>query len=172
LVEVASGPIIKRQNILLASYDGWRYSQADLGYLLVPTAAEIAGDFSNTSRASVAKSTIPYLDRASAARFVRDPFRCDASGNPLPLMRRGSRIRPFGTACNKIPQALILCADAEVLPDLSATPNFSDARDLTNNFIARGPTINNSNSYQGRVDHASTTTTIFSSATPNSGIRS
>src|SRR5918912_2383570 len=46
---VVSGPVIKNKTFFSASYDGWRYSQASLALSYVPTAAELAGDFSKTS---------------------------------------------------------------------------------------------------------------------------
>jgi hypothetical protein len=95
----------------------------------------------------------PYSTRASGSTFVRDPFRCDASGNPLPVNAQRQQDQTIGTACNKIPQALILRRCRSSSRPTRRRPNFSDARDLTNNFNRTRPTINNSNSYQGRVDH-------------------
>src|SRR5207248_3339701 len=45
---VVTGPVIKNHTFFSFGYDGWRYSQAALGLSYVPTAAEIAGDFTNT----------------------------------------------------------------------------------------------------------------------------
>ncbi len=104
---VVSGPIIKNKTFFSVSYDGWRYSQADLAISYVPTAAEIAGDFSNTSPGFRRQIYNPYSTRASGSTFVRDPFRCDASGNPLPVNAQRQQDQTIGTACNKIPQALI-----------------------------------------------------------------
>ncbi len=150
---VVSGPIIKNRTFFSFSYDGWRYSQADLALSYVPTAAEIAGDFSNTSPGFRRQIYNPYSTRASGSGFVRDPFRCDASGNPLPVNAQKQQDQTIGAACNKLPQALIFAPMQKFFQTYSATPNFTDARDLTNNFIRTRPTINNSNSYQGRVDH-------------------
>ncbi|MBI1765289.1 MAG: TonB-dependent receptor [Acidobacteria bacterium] len=150
---VVSGPIIKNKTFFSASYDGWRYSQAGLGISYAPTAAEIAGDFSNTSSAFRRQIYNPYSTRASGTTFVRDPFRCDASGNPLPVNAQKQQDQTIGTACNKLPQALIFQPMLKFFQTYAAVPNFSDARDLTNNFIQTRPTINNSNSYQARVDH-------------------
>jgi len=150
---VVSGPVIKNKTFFSFSYDGWRYSQAGLGLSYVPTAAEIAGDFSNTSPGFRRQIFNPYSTRASGATFVRDPFRCDASGNPLPVNAQRLQDQTIGSPCNKLPQALIYAPMQRFFQTYAATPNFSDARDLTNNFIQTRPTINNSNSYQGRVDH-------------------
>src|SRR5215470_1745369 len=41
-----SGPVIKNRTFFSGGYDGWRYTKASLDRSYVPTAAEIAGDFS------------------------------------------------------------------------------------------------------------------------------
>src|SRR5438876_7478292 len=46
---VVTGPIIRNRTFFSVAYDGWRYSQPGSGLSYVPTAAELAGDFSNTS---------------------------------------------------------------------------------------------------------------------------
>ena len=74
-----SGPIFKNRTFFSAGYDGWRYSQPGLGLAYVPTAAEIAGDFTNTPfRRQIFN---PYSTRQVGANVVRDAFRCDAAGN-------------------------------------------------------------------------------------------
>src|SRR5882762_4082108 len=80
----ATGPIIKNKTFFSGGYDGWRFSQPNQNLSNVPTAAEIAGDFSNTT---VIKHNLynPYSTRTVGSTVVRDPFRCDASGNPLPV---------------------------------------------------------------------------------------
>src|SRR6266496_1831561 len=45
---ILTGPIIKNKTFFSVGYDGWRYSQPNLGLAYVPTAAEITGDFTNT----------------------------------------------------------------------------------------------------------------------------
>jgi hypothetical protein len=150
---VVSGPIIKNKTFFSFSYDGWRYSQPSLGLAYVPTAAEINGDFSATSPGFRRQIFNPYSTRASGSTFVRDPFRCDAAGNPLPVNAQRVQDQTLGAACNKIPSALIFQPMQRFFQTYAAQPNFADARDLTTNFIQTRPTINNSNSYQGRLDH-------------------
>src|SRR5215475_10647140 len=150
---VISGPIIKNRTFFSVSYDGWRYSQPGLGLSYAPTAAEIAGDFTNTSPKFRRQIYNPYSTRASGSGFVRDPFRCDAAGNPLPVNAQKQQDQTVGTACNKLPQALIFAPMQQFFQTYSATPNAVIPGDLTNNFIQTRPTINNSNSYQARIDH-------------------
>jgi carboxypeptidase family protein/TonB-dependent receptor-like protein len=150
---VVSGPVIKNRTFFSVSYDGWRYSQPGLGLSYAPTAAEIAGDFTNTSPSFRRQIYNPYSTRASGSGFVRDPFRCDAAGNPLPVNAQKQQDQTIGAACNKLPQALIFAPMQQFFQTYSATPNALIPGDLTNNFIQTRPTTNNSNSYQARIDH-------------------
>jgi hypothetical protein len=150
---VVSGPIIKNKTFFSAGYDGWRYSQPSLALSYVPTAAEIAGDFSNTSQGFRRPIYNPYSTRRVGAGFVRDQFRCDAAGDPLPVNAQRQQDQTIGSPCLKIPQALISAPMQQFFQQYSATPNLFDARDRTNNFVQSRPTTNDSNSFQVRVDH-------------------
>ncbi len=148
-----TGPIIKNRTFFSAGYDGWRYSKPGLGLSYVPTAAEISGDFSATSASFRRQIYNPYSTRQSGTNFVRDAFRCDASGNPLavdPVTKQ--QVQTTGSVCNKIPAALIFGPMQKFFQTYSATPNFVDPTGA-NNFIQTRPTQNNSNSYSIRVDH-------------------
>ncbi len=70
---VVTGPIIRNRTFFSVAYDGWRYSQPGSGLSYVPTAAELAGDFSNTSPNFRRQIFNPYSTRASGSSFVRDP---------------------------------------------------------------------------------------------------
>jgi len=148
---VVSGPIIKNRTFFSASYDGYRYSQATLGLSYVPTAAELAGDFSLTPFSRDIYN--PYSTRQGqvAGSFVRDRFRCDGGGNPLPVNAQNQQDQTIGAPCRKIPQALIFTPVQQFFQTYSATPNLSG--DPANNFAQIRPQINSSNSYQVRVDH-------------------
>ena len=168
---VVGGPVIKNRTFFSFSYDGWRYSQPTSALSYVPTAAEIAGDFSNTSANFRRQIFNPYSTRASGNTFVRDPFRCDAAGNPLPVNAQKRQDQATGTPCNKLPSALIFGPMQKFFQTYAATPNYFVPGDVTNNFIQVRPTTNDSNGYQVRIDHRSATPTIFSSAIPNTGSR-
>src|SRR5947207_4205589 len=146
---VVTGPVIKNHTFFSFGYDGWRYSQAALGLSYVPTAAEIAGDFTNTPF----RRTIfnPYSTRQVGSNFVRDQFRCDAAGNPLPVNASKQQDQTIGAVCFKIPQALIFGPMQKFFQSYSTVPNFSG--DAQNNFAQSRPTINNANAYQIRIDH-------------------
>src|SRR5438046_6394891 len=69
---IVSGPVIRNRTFFSFGYDGWRYTQPALGLSYVPTAAEIAGDFSNY-KVRTNQIYNPYSTRASGSTFVRDP---------------------------------------------------------------------------------------------------
>src|SRR5581483_7229710 len=150
---VISGPIIKNKTFFSGGYDGWRFSQADLAQSYVPTAAELAGDFTNTTSAFRRQIYNPFSSRASGTNFIRDAFRCDAAGNPLPVDPvTKQQAQNVGVICNKLPAALINPAMQKFFQTYSAVPNFVDPAG-NNNFVRSRPTLNNSNGYTARVDH-------------------
>jgi hypothetical protein len=148
---VLTGPIWKNKTFFSGGYDGWRYSQPGLGLSYVPTVAEINGDFTNTPfRRRIFN---PYSTRpgGTPGSFVRDEFRCDASGNPLPVNMQNQQDQSIGAPCFKIPQALIFGPMQGFFRTYAASPNFTG--DPQNNFAQARPTTNQSDGYQIRVDH-------------------
>lgn len=146
---ILTGPIFKNRTFFSAGYDGWRYSQPNQNFSYVPTAAEINGDFSNFRIRNQIFN--PYSTRQVGAALVRDPFRCDAAGNPLPVNAQKRQDQSIGTPCNKLPQALIFAPMQQFFRTYSAVPNLTG--NPNQNFIQSRPTTNNSNGYQVRIDH-------------------
>src|SRR5262245_46208187 len=144
-----TGPIFKNRTFFSFGYDGWRYSQPTLALGYVPTAAEINGDFTNTPFRRLIYN--PFSTRQVGSNFVRDPFRCDASGNPLPVNAQKQQDQSIGSQCFKIPQALIYAPMQNFFRTYSPTPNL--VGDAVNNFAQIRPSTNNSNSFQVRIDH-------------------
>src|SRR5437764_8151998 len=146
---VITGPIFKNKTFFSFGYDGWRYSQPGLGLSYVPTVAEINGDFTSTPfRQQIFN---PYSTRQVGTSFVRDPFRCDAAGNLLPVNAAKQQDPTIASTCFKIPQALIFTPMQSFFKTYAPVPNFSG--DAQNNFAQSRPTINNSNGFQFRIDH-------------------
>src|SRR5262249_43184022 len=133
-------------------YDGWRYSQPDQALSYVPTASEISGDFSNTSSSFRRQIFNPYSTRQVGTQFVRDAFRCDAAGNPLPVDALKRQSQTTGVVCNKIPQALIFAPMQQFFQKYAATPNIVDPSGQSN-FVRNRATLNNSDSFTARIDH-------------------
>src|SRR6266480_260601 len=147
-----TGPIFKNKTFFSFGYDGWRYSQPTLGLSYVPTAAEINGDFSNY-KIRTNQIFNPYSTRVVGSGFARDPFRCDAVGNPLPVNAQNRQDQSLGTPCNKLPSALIFKPMQQFFQKYSAAPNLLVAGNVTQNFAQNRPTVNNANGFQIRVDH-------------------
>ncbi len=150
---VLGGPIIKNRTFFSGGYDGWRYSQPSQSLYNVPTAAEIAGDFSGTTVVQGHNLFNPYSTRPSGSGFARDRFRCDAGGSPLPVDANKLQDQSIGSPCNKIPQSLIFAPMQQFFQTYATAPNYSAAGDLTHNFIQSRSTTNNADSFHIRVDH-------------------
>src|SRR2546423_1025340 len=146
---VITGPIFKNKTFFSFGYDGWRYSEPGLALSYVPTAAEINGDFTATPfRRALFK---PFSTRQGGSNFGRDQFRCDSSGNPLPVNSSKQQDQTIGSVCFKIPQALIFGPMQKFFQTYSAVPNFSG--DAQNNFAQGRATLNRANGWQIRIDH-------------------
>jgi carboxypeptidase family protein len=123
---VYGGPIRKDKDFIFTSFEGWterigfptlqsvppdllrdgnHFGDAAFGIKLFNpwSTHECGADPINRPQETAAFCT------ASGARrtFVRDPFRCDSAGNPLPVNGMKLQDQSLGTACGKIPQALI-----------------------------------------------------------------
>jgi hypothetical protein len=134
------GPIIKNRLFFYGGYEGWRYSKPNQQLVLVPTAAELGGDFTNSYLGQDIYN--PYS--GNTARFT-----CDAAGNPIAPNANGTQTG--GTPCNKIPTQLISPAMQTFLQGYLLSPNFSSG-DLSHNFINNSPATDRADTWQVRVD--------------------
>jgi len=142
------GPIIKNKTFFYAGYEGWRYSKPTQATGYIPTAAELNGDFSNTK--NTAQIYNPYSTFTSSGKVFRNPFLCDATGNPLPV--NASNVQTgVGTPCSKIPSALINPLMQSYLKAYLLTPNAQLANG--DNFIEFRPQIDDADTWTARVDH-------------------
>ena len=147
------GPIIKNKTFISGGYDGWRYSKPPQSLTYVPTAAELAGDFSQTL-VSNPNLYNPY----STVGNNRSRFLCDAQGNPLPADPT-THVQPNlagSVPCNKIPNftdgtGLINSAMQSFLQKYSPVPNLTGTPGF--NYQQNRAETNNSNSFQVRIDH-------------------
>lgn len=94
----------KNKTFFFAGYEGYRDSRFAQGLVLTPTPAQLGGDLSDIGRQIFNPfSTRP--DPLNPGQFIRDPFMCDASGNPLTPSSTGTQAS--GTPCNKIPSSML-----------------------------------------------------------------
>ena len=182
------GPIIRNKTFFYFAYEGWRYSQPANTYVVVPSADELAGDFTgtvspeligavNAAKTAITPNTIynPFAEQG-ANSSVR--FTCDSSGNPMALQNPGLSFGQTGyglqvaggSPCNKIPSGLIDQKLASVISAYTApqlkncafTPNLTFAVD---NCLDSRSNINNANNYDIRIDHHfSEKNTVFARA--------
>jgi hypothetical protein len=144
------GPIIKNKTFFYAGYEGWRYKKPTQGLSLIPTDAELNGDFTKSNSTNALFN--PYSTRpdpAKAGQFIRDRFQCDASGNPMPASAAG--IQAAGTPCNKIPSSMISPVMQGFLKAYLAAPNYTATAGY--NYIENRPLTDNANNWQVKVDH-------------------
>jgi hypothetical protein len=100
-----------------AGYEGYRSVRAASRLLNVPTRQELTGDLSAYTTTQIYNPFTTRPDPALPGQYLRDPFMCDASGNPL-------EPGVVGTPCNKIPTSLIAQDLVNyVLPDLPTPIN-------------------------------------------------
>jgi hypothetical protein len=143
------GPIFKDKTFFFAAYEGWRYSKPTLNTALIPTDAELDGDFSQ----SFYKQQIynPFSTQCVGSSCTVQPFRCDPVGNALTLSSNGTQ--PTGTPCNKLPSGVISSQMQKYMTAYYQRPNSTSGPGNSFNFIEQRPQIDNNNSWQLRVDH-------------------
>jgi hypothetical protein len=111
------GPIRKDKTFFFVNYEAKRQRHGIPYTGLVPTAAEMGGDFTNDPFIPTTTNPLtsglllnPYANLAGAIS-PNEPltFQCDASGNPMPVLSDGSQGYgpnfPNTPGCNKIPIA-------------------------------------------------------------------
>lgn len=144
------GPILKSKIFFEGAYEGWRYSKPTLATTLVPSAQELAGDFSNTAWSYYQhKFYNPYSTVCTGGKCTVQPFKCDANGNALQAV---NNIQPAGTPCLKIPSSMISPAMTAYLKAYYASANSQDTEASGFNFVENRAQIDNNNSYQVRLD--------------------
>jgi hypothetical protein len=145
------GPIWKNRMFFFGAYEGWRYSKPVLSQTLVPTAQELSGDFSNVASSYYQHALYnPYSTTCAGGKCTVQPFKCDATGNPIAPNPDGSQTG--GSACLKIPAALI-----SPVMQAYATAYYLPANAVSNepagyDFIDSRPNIDQDNGYQVRID--------------------
>jgi len=140
------GPIFKNKTFFYAGYEGWRYIKPTQSQAYVPTAAELAGDFTNTPNPRQIYN--PYSTIGTTV-LTRTPFKCDSSGTPLPVNSANVQTG-VGTNCNKLPAALISPVMQGYLKTFLLAPN---AQLGLNNFVDPRSQVDNADTWTVRVDH-------------------
>ena len=121
-----SGRIVRNRSFFSAGYEAWRYRKPTQSLGRVPTAEELAGDFSNSV----------------IGQAVFDPFstRMGASGNYV-------RTRFPG---NRVPRALLSPRMIGFFEAYEERPNLVDP---VSNFINSASSVDDADSLQVKIDH-------------------
>lgn len=119
------GPIVHNKLFFFGYYDGYRQSQAANNFSILPTTAELGGDFSALLPTTVIYDPATY----NAATGQAQPF----AGNIIPSTR--------------LNQGILSVLKAYVPTPTSNTPN-------ANNFVNTASSTNNQDQYSARVDYS------------------
>ncbi len=129
------GPIIRDRTFFFFNYEGTRQGAPDQVLATVPTAAQRAGDFSQT------------FDRTGKLDVIYDPTTTRADPN-----HPGSYIRdPFPG--NVIPGVRINGISKNVVTYYPDPNRAGTTAQLVNNYLQTGKSVTNSDNYFGRIDH-------------------
>ncbi len=140
------GPIRKNKTFFFVDGEQ-KYQRYGITFLgLVPTEAMRNGDFTNDPFGNPAA----LLTNPNVVGAADPHFRCDSSGNPLPLSpaNDGSQVSG-GTDCNKIPTGL-LNPIAQKMINLYPLPNLTG--NSTSNFLDEPVRSLNETKFDVRVD--------------------
>ena len=104
------GPILRNRLFFFGSYQGFRQRIGCVAYYTVPTPAQIAGNFTykvdgTTPELPIYNIYSTRVDPNNPGTYLRDRFMCNAGGSPITPNADGTQTG--GTACNKIPTALL-----------------------------------------------------------------
>jgi hypothetical protein len=133
-------------------YEGWRYSKPTQAEDRIPTAAELSGDFSANPFGDINPIFNPYStfpDPNNPGDFLRSPFMCDGSGNPI--APNGDGTQTGGTPCQQIPSQLISSLMEKYLTGYADTPNLTGVPG--ENFIVNSPETDNDDTFDYRIDY-------------------
>jgi hypothetical protein len=149
---VFGGPIRKDKDFIFTSFEGWTER---IGF---PTLQSVPpdqlrdgqhfGDFGirifnpwSTHECGTRPGETAAFCTVNGQRrtFVRDPFRCDEAGNPLPILpgTRNLQDQSIGVACGKVPQALLSPIGQRILAYYPGATSGLGTR-LNNNFVNGG----------------------------------
>lgn len=155
----AGGPIFKNKTFFFAAYEGWRYNAplTSSPFHIVPTNAELQGDFTNSLIGSVVAGTFrpnfiynPYSPGGST-RFLCLPGNVPAPINTGPT---NYGTQSVGTPCNVIPSALINQQVVKLFQAYALPPNLTPVPGSVNfNYVESRSEIDSNNSWQLRLDH-------------------
>jgi Carboxypeptidase regulatory-like domain len=156
----AGGPVIipklyngKEKLFWFFAWENLDDAQPTADITTVPTAAEQGGDL--TQLMGTSQLYNPYSGVQAGTTITRQPFQCDASGNPLaPNLTPGPGYgtQAAGTPCNKIPMAL-LNPVAQAYLKFYPAPNATGMADGFDNYLNQNTSADTFDNELGRLDY-------------------
>lgn len=146
------GPIFRNKLFFYGAYEGWRFSKPGLSQTLVPTTAELGGDFTNSYYSGTSGHQIynPYSTVCTGGKCTVQQFQCDGAGNPITPV---NGVQAAGTPCLKIPSSMLNPAMTAYMKAYYQAPNSLANEASGFNYVDIHPQIDNSNAYQVRIDY-------------------
>jgi hypothetical protein len=140
----------RNRSFFFFAFEGLKDVFPEPNQFTVPTEAQRNGDLSALLAINSSFQIYnPFSARQEGSRVRRDPFRCDAAGNPLALLP--NKTQPAGTPCNKIPASLISPISRAYLQFYPLPNQLGDAQGR-NNFISGQPRTDTFHSESYRFD--------------------
>jgi Carboxypeptidase regulatory-like domain/TonB-dependent Receptor Plug Domain len=106
----------RNSTFFLFSFEDYNEQSPNPEVRTTPTEEFLRGDFSKLTDANGRLIQIynPFSGRLVGSQWMRDPFMCDAAGNPLEPL--ANKAQPAGAPCNKIPASLISPFAKKLMP--------------------------------------------------------
>jgi hypothetical protein len=144
----------KRRTFFFVSYDDSHNINPVSDIRSVPTALERSGDFSQSFSVISGQTfnTTPYNPYSVDSKGNRQPFMCDATGNPITPV---GNIQTGGTACAKIPAQMMSTIAENILKyvPLPNTPSLASGN-AVNNFVSPATRTDKFPVVSARIDEA------------------
>ncbi|MDX6459092.1 MAG: hypothetical protein QOE55_2789 [Acidobacteriaceae bacterium] len=137
----AGGPVMipkvyngKNRTFFFGAWESWRYSKAAGASYISPTAAELDGDFTNSS----------IITSTGAPALLYNPFTTTGTA--------GNYTRQLLGDGHHVPTSMINAGTQAFLKGYSDTPNFTATTPGGSNTILNSVGLNNANGFTGRID--------------------
>ncbi len=85
------GPIKQNKTFFYFAYEGWQFAQPQNTFAVVPTAQELAGDFSGTVSPELIGAVNADQDRRSRPATIYNPFAESGPNSSVPFTLRCGR---------------------------------------------------------------------------------
>ncbi|HKX26581.1 MAG TPA: TonB-dependent receptor, partial [Blastocatellia bacterium] len=152
---VLGGPIIRNKTFFFGGYEYTKQESPTTSTITVPTARQRQGDFSQTFTNSGDPVTIynPFDTVTTSAGTVRQRFRCDAAGVPLPVNAQNRQDQNAGSPCNVIPQSMLDPVALKALSYLPLPNQQGAAFTNTANWFGSGVNQNSGHQINIKLNH-------------------